>query len=115
MIWGCMSEVGVGELRLVSGRLKANAYVALLEDALTPSVRSLGLEGNFIFQQDNAPAHTAKISKNWMSSKKIDVLAWPAQSPDLNPIEHAWDQLGRSLGGKRFQSQGELWNYIQEA
>ena len=115
MVWGCMSEVGVGELRLVSGRLNAASYVALLEDALRPSVRSLGLEGEFIFQQDNAPAHMAKTTKRWMSSVKIAVLEWPAQSPDLNPIEHAWDQLGTSLAGRVFHSQGELWEYIQEA
>ena len=115
MVWGCMSEAGVGEIRLVTNRLNAAGYIELLEDALHPSVRSLGLEGEFIFQQDNAPAHTAKITRQWMSTENVTLLDWPAQSPNLNPIEHMSDQLGRSLDGRVFHSQQELWNFIQAA
>ena len=40
-----------------------------------------------IFQQDLAPAHTAKSIKTWFNDRGITVLDWPANSPDLNPIE----------------------------
>ena len=64
MVWGCMSESGVGELVLVKGRLCASDYILLLKRALPASVRSLGLQNEYIFQQDNGSCHTAKLTKN---------------------------------------------------
>ena len=43
MVWGCMSESGVGELILVTGIVCAKDYVSLLQNALPKSVHSLGL------------------------------------------------------------------------
>jgi hypothetical protein len=40
------------------------------------------------FQQDGATAHSAKSVKEWLNEQQITVLDWPAQSPDLNPIEY---------------------------
>ena len=61
MVWGCMRESGVGELKLVVGRMCAKHYVSLLRGALPESVRSLGLEGDYIFQQDNASCNSGQI------------------------------------------------------
>ena len=63
MVWGCMSEMGVGELRKVSGRLCAKDYVSLLRGALPTSIRSLGLGSDYTFQQDNASYHSAKYTR----------------------------------------------------
>ena len=114
MVWGCMSESGVGELKLVVGRMCAKDYVSLLRGALPASVRSLGLEGDYIFHQDNASCHSAKYTKDWMARNKIDLLDWPAQSPDLNPIEHLWDALGRQIGSRAFTNNEQLWKHLQE-
>ena len=88
--------------------------MALLRRALPASVRSLGLEGDCIFQQDNASCHSAKYTKDWMARNGITLLDWPAQSPDLNPIEHLWDALGRQLGCRAFSNNEELWKHLQE-
>ena len=50
-----------------------------------------------LFQQDNARAHTANVSKAFLSDQSFETLDWPARSPDLSPIEHFWDELGRRI------------------
>jgi len=43
---------------------------------------------NYVFQQDNSSIHIAKLTKDWFSANNIDIMMWPAKSPDLNPIEN---------------------------
>ena len=46
---------------------------------------------------DNARPHVARICRQFLNRNNVNVLSWPAVSPDLNPIEHIWDYLGRKV------------------
>lgn len=63
---------------------------------------------DFIFQHDLAPAHSAKTTGKWFTDHGITVLNWPANSPDLNPIENLWDIVKRKLSDTRPNTLDEL-------
>ncbi|TKR73972.1 hypothetical protein L596_021207 [Steinernema carpocapsae] len=70
-----------------------------------------------ILQQDNASIHTSRSTKQWLDIKNIEVLDWPARSPDLNPIKNLWRILVRSVyaNGNQYRTVEELKNAILKA
>ncbi len=73
-------------------------------------------DGPFLFQHDCAPVHKARSIKIWMSEFGVEELDWPAQSPDLNSIEHLWDELERRLRARPYRptSVSDLTNALLE-
>ncbi len=88
MIWGAMSSAGVGPLCFLKTNVTAPVYQEILEHFMLPSADQLFKYADFIFQKDLAPAHTAKSTKSWLNDHGVGVLDWPANSPDVNPIEN---------------------------
>ena len=48
---------------------------------------------NFVYVQDNAPPHTARGTVAFLDQQDVEVMDWPARSPDMKPIEQVWDQM----------------------
>ncbi len=108
MIWAAMSSAGVGPLCFLKSTVNTAIYQEILEHFMLPSADKLYGDADFIFQQDLAPAHTAKGTKSWFNDHGVTVLDWPANSPDLNPIENLWGIVKRKMRDTRPNNADEL-------
>ena len=97
-VCGCVSYDRKLLLLHVQGRLIGQRYwdevlVAVIDPHLgTHPLR--GPRGSPIFQQDNAPVHTARVCRDFLRKNSVDVMPWPNRSPDLNIIENVWSYIG---------------------
>ncbi|CAH1957897.1 unnamed protein product [Acanthoscelides obtectus] len=82
-------------LIFIRGNLNAQRYIhEVLEPHLLPYLDTLA---DPTFQQDNAPPHVARVTIDFFQHNDVTLLTWPPRSPDLSPIEHVWDMMGRRL------------------
>jgi transposase len=120
MVWSCMSWYGPGYIAMIDDSMDSQLYIRILKEDLHMSVEEWGMaKDEFVFQHDNDPKHTAKVTRSYLESIHVTetegtLLYWPAQSPDLNPIEHMWACLEKQLGKypTRPNSCHELWERI---
>lgn len=116
MLWGCITACGIGNFCKIEGNMDSAVYTDILSDELLNTIDMYDLDrGSIIFQQDNDSKHTSRLAKEWFAANGINVLEWPAQSPDLNPIENLWRTLKRKLLAYEEVPAGvlELWERVK--
>lgn len=116
MVWGAFNSEGTVDVAFVSSKMNSSEYQRVLENNLLPYIRRFSRK-KLVYQQDNASVHISKSTQNWFLSKKINVMKWPACSPDLNPMENLWGFIVRHIyqNNRQFQSVSELKTAIFEA
>jgi transposase len=85
-----------------NGAMTAHRYILeCVESHVVPYAPFIG--ENFLLMNDNARPHMARIVVRYLEQVGIRLLPWPADSPDLNPIEHVWDFLGKRVRGRQLR------------
>eukprot|EP01038_Epipyxis_sp_PR26KG_P017607 gene17607-24461_t len=126
-VWGAFTAHGVGHLHRINGIMDQHIYRQILIHHMKPSFDQLFPLGDGIFQQDNDPKHCAMSVRHYINNQRFpqfnllpfmfggkdDSFRWPAQSPDLNPIENLWSIIDQKIKLRRPNNEEDLFEIIQ--
>ena len=117
-MWGWISGTAIGELVEIPPRMNSAEYIRILEDVFLPSVRAIyPVEDMPVIRlvQDNSGVHTSRETQQWFRNHpEIQLINWPARSPDLNLIENVWAQMVRRWEPRRERTVAALVNHARE-
>jgi hypothetical protein len=118
MVWAAIGIAYRSPLIFLEGKVTAETYRAMLHgyrifESIQQSAESRGVTLPF-FQQDGAPAHTAKATMAWLKNKTPLIKNWPPNSPDLSPIEMIWAILKRRLRERQPTNLAEFKQMLRE-
>lgn len=121
MVWGGISARGrtmIVDFNVRHGRGNGVTARRYIDTVLRPVVVPfLTANPGMTLMHDNARPHTARITADFLQQNHVDVLPWPSMSPDFNPIEHFWDQMGQDVNTRQVRPRNviQLWRALQNA
>ena len=114
MVWGCFTAHGLGPLHRINGIMDRFVYKNIMAEVMLPYVE-WNMPLKWIFQQDNDPKHTSLLVKQWFQQNSINVINWPPQSPDLNPIENLWEIVNSKTNRDNVRNSEQLFKELETA
>lgn len=117
MVYGAITFKGVGKLAFIDGRMNADHYINILSTHYIETLNAHKIDiKNSHLVQDNDPKHKAKKVQTWLNDTGIDVVEWPSNSPDMNIIEHVWNDIEVRLRARPYQPRDfdELKSAVEE-
>jgi hypothetical protein len=97
-VWGCFSFDCKLDLYVLDGNLTSQKYRDnVLASGVVPNFDNHALADRSMFMDDNARPHRARSVQHYLPQEAVQTIPWPAMSPDINPIEHVWDFIGRKI------------------
>ena len=108
-VWKCFSRFGVGLFKRKNGKLNSMTYQNYIVGKC-----SVFPYRSFIFQHDNVLCHRSASIVYFLTARNINILEWPAYSPDPNPIENSWNIIKRKINDLQFSTWLQMWMKIQK-
>ena len=113
MVFGMFSNQGTTPLVRLQTHVNVQIYKNIVQDHVVPIIQNSGFD-RATFMQDNAPCHKAKVVMSYLSEQDFEIMDWPPQSPDLNPIENLWKTLRVKVMERNPSNTEDLWVKLQE-
>jgi len=112
-VWGCLLKGNTLIIEIYDNTMNSDKYIEILKIHLI-NLLNINKPNKLLFQQDNAPCHTSYSAISFFSENNIEVMFWPPNSPDLNPIENIWNLLKRNIGNVIIKNKEDLINVVKK-